>query len=89
MVGVRHTALYAAVQGRLGGAMTVGGATVAAGAGLWTSVQHDRNTVSRAEIGPTLRARLGHLEVAADYRLRVAGNAVPGSGPALTIAAYF
>jgi tetratricopeptide (TPR) repeat protein len=85
VVGVRNTAAYAAAQGHV--THRIG--PVSIGAGAWASVQHDARTVGRFEAGPSLRFRHGALDLSADYRLRLAGNAAPGSGPALTLAAYF
>lgn len=49
--------------------------------------------VSRLDVGPVLRADLPAgstpVTVLASYRVRIAGNAAPGSGPALTLAASF
>lgn len=60
------------------------------GAGVWAARQPG---VSRVDLGPSLtasamvgRARIGG---SVDYRLRVAGNARPGSGPAVTVQAGF
>jgi hypothetical protein len=71
-----------------------GEAELSAGAGVWGGAQRD---AARLDIGPTaavtfrfgpkssgLRGRL-----AADYRFRVAGDAEPSSGPALTLSAGF
>ncbi|BBC74213.1 hypothetical protein AEB_P3345 [Altererythrobacter sp. B11] len=60
------------------------------GAGLWGGAQKGSE---RLDFGPTASAsvRLGRLgaRLAADYRLRIAGNAQPASGPALTLSAGF
>lgn len=73
-------------------------ATVVAGAGAWGSVQtarfrDQRFALGRFDMGPTLvlRAPLGRtqLELAADYRFRLAGGAFPGSGPAVTLSTGF
>lgn len=60
------------------------------GAGAWGGAQRG---VGRLDIGPTLGARVGigdrSLRALADWRQRVAGNARPGSGPALTIGLDF
>lgn len=60
------------------------------GAGVWAARQPG---VSRVDVGPSLtasamagRARIGG---SIDYRLRVAGDARPGSGPAVTVQAGF
>jgi hypothetical protein len=60
------------------------------GAGAWAAAQPH---VSRVDIGPHAELRLPlpgtNASLAADWRFRVAGNARPGSGPALTLAADF
>ena len=65
--------------------------TLSAGAGTWAGAQ--RGT-SRLDVGPTVSVSFPVSEdvygrVSADYRLRVAGNAAPASGPALTLSAGF
>ena len=61
-----------------------------AGAGAWGGAQRG---AARLDLGPTasLRFRLGETSarLSADYRLRVAGNAEPASGAALTLSAGF
>lgn len=72
----------------------VGGSALAAGAGVWGGAQKG---AARLDIGPTAAVsfRLGPRSsgargrVAADYRFRVAGDAEPRSGPALTLSAGF
>ena len=65
-------------------------ATIDLGAGGWGAAQRD---AARLELGPTLGvtlpARGATIRVGADYRVRVAGRARPGSGPALTIGTSF
>ena len=58
-----------------------------AGFGMWGGVQPG---LYRVDAGPrvTMRVR-GNMRVHLDYRQRVAGNAEPGSGPAVTLAADF
>jgi hypothetical protein len=60
------------------------------GAGAWAAAQPG---VSRVDIGPQASFRLPvagrNVTVALDWRLRVAGEARPGSGPALTLATDF
>ena len=60
------------------------------GAGAWGGAQEG---ASRLDVGPTAAVtfRLGDMRgrVAADYRFRVAGQAEPASGPALTVSAGF
>lgn len=57
------------------------------GAGAWAAAQPG---LSRLDVGPQAAFRLPVADrvvtVAADWRLRVAGNAAPGSGPTLTVA---
>ena len=64
--------------------------SLAAGAGVWGGAQRG---VARLDLGPTasLKFRLGDGtgRVAVDYRLRVAGNAEPSAGAALTLSAGF
>ena len=61
-----------------------------AGAGAWGGAQEG---ASRLDVGPTasLGVRLGavNARLSADYRFRVAGDAEPASGPALTLSAGF
>jgi hypothetical protein len=73
-------------------------ATLVAGGGAWGGVQtarfrDQRFALGRFDMGPTLvlRAPLGRtqLELAADYRFRLAGGAFPGSGPAVTLSTGF
>jgi hypothetical protein len=60
------------------------------GAGAWGGAQQG---VERADIGPTLRldSRIGKVpaRLSVDWRLRVAGDASPGSGVAATVSAGF
>ena len=61
-----------------------------AGGGAWGGAQED---AERLDIGPSagVSFRLGQARgrVSADYRFRVAGDAEPASGPALTLTAGF
>lgn len=63
---------------------------LALGAGAWGGVQEG---ASRFDLGPTasvnLRIGQGRMRVAADYRFRVAGDADPSSGAALTLSTSF
>lgn len=69
---------------------TLAGLDFDLGAGVWGGAQRD---AARLDLGPTLGATLpisGHaIRLALDWRERVAGDARPGSGPALTIGASF
>ena len=61
-----------------------------AGAGAWAGAQDDAN---RLDVGPSAGVTfdLGSARgrVSADYRFRIAGDAEPSSGPALTLTAGF
>ena len=63
----------------------------AAGAGIWGAAQDAGVRVTRVDAGPLIR--LAHpktpVTVQIDYRLNVAGNAAPGSGPAVTVSGAF
>jgi hypothetical protein len=60
------------------------------GAGAWASAQPG---IARLDLGPQALLRLPlagrNVAVAADWRFRAAGNARPGSGPALTLSTDF
>jgi len=66
------------------------GAEVRVGAGAWGGAQEG---AERLDVGPSASVafRLGaaYGRIAADYRFRVAGDAEPSSGPALTVSAGF
>lgn len=68
----------------------VGAARLALGAGAWGAAQRD---AARMDIGPTAVTTVPiagqPLRIALDWRERVAGDARPGSGPALTLGADF
>ena len=63
---------------------------VSVGVGAWGAVQPG---VSRLDLGPHASYRLkafgDRIRVSADWRVRVAGDARPGSGPALTLSTDF
>ena len=60
---------------------------VSAGVGVWGGVQPH---LSRVDAGPRISMALGRsMRVDLDYRQRLVGNALPGSGPALTLAGDF
>jgi hypothetical protein len=86
--------VFAGAQG-FGGLRVVRlkGSDVLAGAGAWGSYQTGSPDASALDLGPSVATRLPlgrwSLDMSADYRFRVAGNALPGSGPALTIATQF
>ncbi|MCV0382564.1 MAG: hypothetical protein K5799_03780 [Erythrobacter sp.] len=64
--------------------------TVRAGAGVWGGAQRG---AERLDIGPsaavTLRLGDAPVRLSFDYRMRVAGDAAPGSGAALTLSRAF
>jgi hypothetical protein len=63
---------------------------VHAGLGLWAGGQKD---VMRIDVGPSLRSDIAiaktKLRFAADWRFRIAGDAKPGNGPAITLSTSF
>lgn len=65
-------------------------AELRAGAGVWGGAQRG---VHRVDLGPTMQAQMRMADVpvtiAVDYRHRVAGNAEPQSGMALTVSTSF
>ncbi len=63
---------------------------VSAGPAAWGSIQRAQTTVGRLDVGAgvTIAAPYG-VTISADWRWRVAGNAAPASGPALTVATAF
>jgi len=86
MVGLRSRDLFVDGAARLSrriGAVEVGG-------GAWGAAQPG---ASRLDAGPSLSWRLpvrdANLRLQADWRFRIAGDAAPRSGPALTLAADF
>ncbi len=66
----------------------IGGSPVDLGAGGWGAVQPG---AARVDLGPSIGARLPvgtrRVRISLDWRQRVAGDALPGSGPALSIGA--
>ena len=70
--------------------LRVQGAELGAGAGVWGGAQKG---AARLDIGPTasLAFNIGDTRsrLAVDYRFRVAGDAQPASGPAVTLSAGF
>jgi len=65
-------------------------ASFAIGAGIWAGGQ---DNVMRMDIGPNMRANVSAgsalFQLDAGWRLRVAGNARPGNGPAMTLSTSF
>jgi hypothetical protein len=62
----------------------------AIGAGIWGGGQDD---VMRVDVGPNARANVStgsaSFQLDASWRLRVAGHAQPGNGPAVTLSTSF
>lgn len=86
IVGARRRDSFASAQARATLPLPAG---FDAGAGTWASAQNATTTVYRLDAGPTIGWRVGPLTARADWRFRVAGDAAPGSGPALTLSAAF
>lgn len=57
-----------------------------AGGGLWAAAQPG---VARLDIGPMLGVRVGRARLSMEWRARIAGGALPASGPALSLGADF
>lgn len=93
IVGVKTRDLYAGAQVRAATPVFHSSRlSIDGGAGAWAAAQHAwGDTVSRLDIGPSMRIVVHPFPVSAqiDYRLRAAGNTLPGSGPAVTIAGQF
>lgn len=90
-VGGSGATAYAEGQARIERrVVTIGRGELRLGAGAWGGVQRG---ASRVDVGPgaVLDFPLGPGQgrIAADWRLRVAGNAAPASGPAITLSAGF
>lgn len=90
-VGGRYATGFADGQARIDRPLAhAGPATLRAGAGVWGGAQ---KYVRRLDVGPSLTLDLREGGVPArlslDYRLRVAGNARPGNGIALTLSTGF
>lgn len=90
-VGGRNATAFVDGQARIDRTVTANhNFDLRAGAAAWGGAQDDG---SRLDVGPSasLSFRLGAARgrVAADYRFRVAGDAEPASGPALTLSAGF
>lgn len=89
----QEPALYGGAQ--LRGATplaTFSNVAVDAGGGAWGGAQRDYGfTASRFDIGPSAQfhTKPWPFRAQVDYRFRVAGNAVPGSGPVITLAGEF
>jgi hypothetical protein len=90
-VGGAYATAFVDGQGRVERQLgRLGEAEVSAGGGAWGGAQEG---AARLDVGPTAAVsfRLGEARgrLAADYRFRLAGDAEPRSGPALTVSAGF
>ena len=91
IVGARRRDIFADGALRAGYRRELGtGGSLTFGAGAWAAAQPH---VERVDLGPRIALGLNiggtPLTVAAEWRVRVAGDAAPGSGLALTLAADF
>lgn len=91
IVGIRSRDLFADGGVRIARRIDIGGGTaLLAGAGAWGAAQPG---VARIDAGPRVALRLPAgsvtMSIAGEWRARLAGDARPRSGPALTIAADF
>lgn len=92
VVGFNRRDLFIEGAGRVTRRLTSGGPVrLHAGGGIWGAAQPG---ASRLDAGPTLVSRLPASSaispmLAVDYRLRVAGDARPAAGVAITLAADF
>ena len=71
---------------------TFGNVAIDAGGGAWGGAQRDYGfTASRLDLGPSAQFHASPWPFRAqlDSRFRVAGNALPGSGPVITVAGEF
>ncbi len=93
IVGLSSADIYGGFQGRAATPlMSMGKTTLDIGAGVWAAGQRSYGeTVTRLDIGPGIRFGLRPYPFTAqvDYRVRTAGNALPDSGPVLTVAGQF
>ena len=93
MINFKSPDLYAGLQGRAATPLfKTGRVSLDAGAGAWAATQDSYNeTATRFDIGPSARFAIKPYPFTAqiDYRFRVFGNALPASGPALTVSGEF
>ena len=91
-VGGSFATPFADAQARVDRAVArIGPAQVRAGAGAWGGAQ---KRASRVDVGPVASIGIatgggGAARLDVDWRFRIAGNAAPASGPALTLSAGF
>jgi hypothetical protein len=86
-VGGRYATSFADGQVRVTRQVaSLGAANLHAGAGAWGGAQ---KFAARADVGPTVMIDLTPVRVSLDYRMRVAGNASPKDGVAVTLSTGF
>lgn len=90
-VGGRGATAFFDAQSRLSRPLArIGSTTLRAGIGAWAAGQ---NGAQRFDIGPGIAAEIPAgtitFDLRLDWRERIAGSALPGSGPAFTIATGF
>jgi hypothetical protein len=91
-VGGQYATAFADAQVRIDrSVMRVGKGDLRFGGGVWAGAQKG---ASRLDAGPSLTfghtiGGKGGVRLGADWRFRVAGNAAPASGPAITLSAGF
>jgi hypothetical protein len=85
IVGARSPDLFADGAARLSLPIGLAG-RVRLGAGAWAAAQPG---VARLDAGPHVSLRLPGVSLALDWRMRLAGEAAPGSGPAATLSTDF
>jgi hypothetical protein len=85
IVGARSLDLFADGSARLSLPIDRTG-RVRLGAGAWAAAQPG---VARLDAGPHVSLHLPGVSLALDWRLRLAGEAAPGSGPAATLSTDF
>jgi hypothetical protein len=88
LVGLRSRDLFADGAVRAGARIARDGVALVAGAGLWAAAQPQ---VERIDAGPRLALTIERhqLGLAVEGRFRLAGDARPGSGAALTLSVDF
>ena len=82
-----RTEPYADGALRIGhGVASAAGLQLSLGAGMWGAAQRD---AARLDLGPSASLSWHQLRLSLDWRQRVAGDARPGSGPALSLGTDF
>ena len=86
-VGGRYRTAFADGQLRITRAVIGEGRFRASlGAGAWGGAQ---KFTERLDVGPTLSIDLAPVRLSVDYRIKIAGNAAPGDGLAVTLSTGF